>query len=69
MGLGSISTLSRHRHGENPKIGVPDHTIEDEGKSSAYLLGSEFGPIAQKFGINWRHNFPGIHRNGSVDWW
>jgi hypothetical protein len=50
-------------------LGIPDYTVGDEGKPSAYLLGSQLGPIAQKLGVNWRHNLPGVHSNGSVDWW
>jgi hypothetical protein len=41
----------------------------DEGIPNAYLLGSQPGPILRHIGINWRHDFPGIHANGTIDWW
>jgi RHS repeat-associated protein len=49
-------------------LGIPNYTVGDEGISNAYLFGSQVGPILQKLGIDWRHNFPGIHQNGSIDW-
>jgi len=48
---------------------VPGYTVGDEGHPDAYLLGSQLGPLARHIGINWRHNFPGVHSDGSVDWW
>jgi RHS repeat-associated protein len=50
-------------------LGVPDYTVGDEGIPNAYLLGSQVGPIARHIGINWRHDFPGVHSNGHIDWW
>ena len=51
-------------------LGIPGYTVGDEGIPNAFLLGSQAGPIAHSvFGINWRHDFPGVHSNGYIDWW
>jgi hypothetical protein len=51
-------------------FGVKDYTVGDEGIKNAWLLGSQAGPCAQKYlGIGWRHDFPGIHADGHIDWW
>jgi RHS repeat-associated protein len=47
---------------------VPNYTVGDEGDPNAYLLGSQVGPLARHIGINWRHDFPGVHPDGHVDW-
>jgi RHS repeat-associated protein len=47
---------------------VPNYTVGDEGDPNAYLLGSQVGPLARHVGINWRHDFPGVHPDGHVDW-
>ena len=50
-------------------LGIQNYTVGDEGNPNAYLLGSQAGPIARHIGINWRHDFPGVHPNGRIDWW
>jgi RHS repeat-associated protein len=47
---------------------VPNYTVGDEDDPTAYLLGSQAGPLARHIGINWRHEFPGVHHDGHVDW-
>lgn len=49
---------------------IKEYDAEDEGIPSAYLLGSQLGPPAHRYlGINWRHSFPGVHKDGTIDWW
>jgi hypothetical protein len=51
-------------------LGISRYRVGDERIANAYLLGSQAGPVArQLFGINWRHNFPGVGPSGHIDWW
>jgi hypothetical protein len=50
-------------------LGIPHYKVGDEGTPNAYLFGSQAGPLLSHIGINWRHDFPGVHTTGRIDWW